>query len=86
MIVLFSILGNELLLDYVLIDKQLVFIELSCDDSSEKEFNDLIEDEYFRTDLSGDLLFQSALTFALKGDEFLSRHPLIEIQSPPPKK
>lgn len=85
-LILISILGNELILDYVSIDSQIVFVELSTEDTSEKEYDDLLEDDYFTFNNSTYLPFQFSSDITTNGDHLLRLHPHLDIQSPPPKK
>jgi hypothetical protein len=85
-LILISILGNELILDYVSIDSQVVFIELSTEDTSEKEYDDLLEDDCFTFNNYRYIPFQIVSNISLNSDHLLRLHPLIDIQSPPPKK
>ena len=85
-IILVSILGNELILDYVSKDSQIVFIELSTEDTSEKEYEDLLEDDYLSFNHSTYFPFQLTSDITTNGDQLLRLRPLLDIQSPPPKK
>jgi len=85
-IFLLSICGNELILEYVIVnEKDVTYFELSSKDQSEKEFEDIYEDDYFISDASLHFLgkYPSALNEAV--ELILRLTPHLEINSPPPE-
>jgi len=66
-------------------DQDITYFELSAEDQSEKEFEDLFEDDYFISDQSFDFLGKHPYSFSVSKESIMRSNPFLEIHSPPPK-
>lgn len=75
-----------MILEYVILHEQdVIYFELSTEDQSEKEYEDLFEDDYFMSDPS--IHFNGMYSSALNPIEesIFGLTPYLEIHSPPPE-